>query len=109
MGLLQQTSQSTLRTFQLFHSATKEEYEEKLRERQHAWDATFEAYYMQEIHLMYPPQLHLDWEVGFWKAPPIQLLQRGDKQPVGESQQVCTHKSKYMHSQSWFGHIIGMH
>ena len=31
--------------FQLFHSATKEEYEEKLRERQHTWDATFEAYY----------------------------------------------------------------
>ena len=42
--------------FQLFHSATKEEYEEKLRERQHTWDATFEAYYMQEIRLMYPPR-----------------------------------------------------
>lgn len=40
--------------FQLFHSATKEEYEEKLRERQHTWDATFEAYYMQEIHLDVP-------------------------------------------------------
>ena len=36
--------------FQLFHSQTKAEYEKKLRERQHTWDAAFEAYYMHEIH-----------------------------------------------------------
>ena len=35
---------------QLFHALTMEEYDKKLCERKHTWDATFEAYYMKEIH-----------------------------------------------------------
>ena len=34
---------------QMFHSASKEEYEERLEKNSKTWDSTFYEYYMKEI------------------------------------------------------------
>ena len=51
---------------QMFHSSTKDEYNERLEEYSKTWDSTFYHYYMKEIH----PDSH---HVGRWVLQPLSL------------------------------------
>ena len=106
MGLLQQTSQSTLRT--LFHSATKEEYEEKLCERQHTWDATFEAYYMHARDPSDVPSLIAPRLGGGFLKSTTNTIHTVGWQPTSrrDSTGMHTQIQVYAYSQSWFVHSI---
>ena len=51
---------------QMFHSASKEEYEERLEKNSKTWDSTFYEYYMKEIH----PD---SFQIGRWVLQPLNL------------------------------------
>ena len=51
---------------QMFHSSTKDEYDERLEEYSKTWDSAFHQYYMKEIH----PD---SFQIGRWVLQPLNL------------------------------------